>query len=80
MKKFIMDMVSDPHTNTISSKRIIGILGFLLLAINMTITCYVSIAKPIPAELISAIEFITIAAIFGTTADRFSKVMDSKKQ
>ena len=80
MKKFIMDMVSDSQTKTISSKRVIGILGFLFLAINMTIACYVPIAKPIPAELISAIEFITIAAVFGTTADRFAKVMDSKKQ
>lgn len=80
MKKFLIDMVSDSHTGTISSKRVIGIFGFLFLAINMTIACYIPIAKPIPAELISAIEFITIAAVFGTTADRFSKVMDSKKQ
>lgn len=72
-------MVSDSHTGTISSKRVIGILGFLFLAINMTITCYIPIAKPIPSELISAIEFITITAVFGTTADRFSQIMGSKK-
>lgn len=71
-------MLNDPHTNTISTKRVIGILGFLFLAINMTIGCYIPIMH-IPAEFISAIEFITIAALFGTTADKFSQIIGTKK-
>jgi len=80
MKKFIIDMVSDSHTNSILSKRVIGTLGFLLIAISMLINSYIPYAKPIQAELISAIEFITIAALFGTTADRFSQIISTRQK
>ena len=79
MKQFLKSMLSDSRTGEISSKRVIGTLGFLFLAINMTVHCYVPAAKPIPAELISAVEFITIAALFGTTADKFSSLLNARK-
>ena len=79
MKQFLKSMLSDSKTGEISSKRVIGTLGFLFLAINMTVHCYVPAASPIPKELIAAVEFITISALFATTADKFSNLLNTRK-
>lgn len=75
MKQFLIDMLSDSHSKSISSKRVIGLLGFVLLAINLSIPH----KEPIQSELISAIEFITIASLFGTTAEKFSQIVTNRK-
>lgn len=79
MKQFLKSMLSDSRTGEISSKRVIGTVGFLLLAINMTVHGYIPGAKPIQPELIQAVEFITIAALFGTTAEKFSNLVSARK-
>lgn len=75
MKQFLIDMLSDSHSKSISSKRVIGLLGFVVLSLNMIIPH----KEPIQPELISAIEFITIASLFGTTAEKFSQIVTNRK-
>lgn len=62
---FIKSMfVADGGT---SHKRVLGTLGFLALLVFL-FTCKESV-KP---EAVSAIEFITISAIFGTVVEKFA--------
>lgn len=62
---FIKSMfVADGGT---SHKRVLGTLGFLCLLVFL-FTCKESV-KP---EAISAVEFITISAIFGTVVEKFA--------
>ena len=66
-------MLSDSRTGDVSSKRVIGFVGFVALLVIMFVNALYS--KSIaPAEyLVDAIEYIVIAAMFGTVADKFSK-------
>lgn len=54
-----------------SYKRVIGVLGFLLLGIAFLATTFSNNAKTPPDNLTSAIEWITIACLFGTVAEKF---------
>ena len=71
-KNFFQRMLSDARSGDISSKRVIGIVGFVSLLVIMFINALYS--KSIaPAEyLVDAIEYIVIAAMFGTVVDKFS--------
>jgi len=72
-KTFFQRMLSDSRTGDVSSKRVIGFVGFVALLVIMFVNALYS--KSIaPAEyLVDAIEYIVIAAMFGTVADKFSK-------
>lgn len=50
-----------------SHKRVLGTLGFLCLLVFL-FTC----KESVKAEAISAVEFITISAIFGTVVEKFA--------
>lgn len=53
-----------------SSKRVIGVLGFVILAVALILQIIVKFEAPAD-NLVSAIEYITIACIFGTVIEKF---------
>ena len=55
-----------------SYKRWIGAFGMLSLTASLILTSFKVGVNP-PKEIIEAIEYITIASIFGVTAERFTK-------
>ena len=70
---FFYRMLSDSKSGDISSRRVIGVVGFFSLVIMMFInSLYPKTIAP-NEHLVSALEYIIIACIFGTTADKFSK-------
>lgn len=72
-KTFFQRMLSDSRTGDVSSKRVIGFVGFVALLVIMFVNALYS-KSVAPAEyLVDAIEYIVIAAMFGTVADKFSK-------
>jgi len=77
-KNFFQRMLSDAKSGDVSSKRVIGFVGFMSLLVIMFVNALYS--KSIaPAEyLVDAMEYIVIAAMFGTVADKFSN--QQKKQ
>jgi hypothetical protein len=72
MKKFIITMFNDPITNSTSSKRVIGFLGFTVLSVSMLISTYTHIEIAPSVELVEAVKYITIASLFGSTIDKFA--------
>jgi hypothetical protein len=71
MKKFLQSLLSED--GSISSKRFIALAGFFFLAFTMFINSFFDVNK-VPADsLVSAVEFITIAAIGGVASEKFSK-------
>jgi hypothetical protein len=71
MKKFLQSLLSED--GSISSKRFIALVGFFFLAFTMFINSFFDVNK-VPADsLVSAVEFITIAAIGGVASEKFFK-------
>ena len=71
MKKFLSSMLSSPE-GSVSSKRVIGFLGFLFLAGTMTANSFSPVEVAPSAELVEAVKFITAAALFGNTVEKFA--------
>ena len=69
MKKFFGQMLSEA-SGVVSSKRVIGFLGFLSLAITMIFNSFTSLDIAPAPELVTAVEYITIGALFGTSLDK----------
>ena len=69
VKQFFISMLSEKE-GVISSKRVIGFLGFLILAITMVVNSFYDESIKPSAELVQAVEFITIGALFGTSLDK----------
>lgn len=67
-KGFINSVLSEDGDK--SSKRVIGVLGFIILAIALILQIVVKFEAPAD-NLVSAIEYITIACIFGTVIEKF---------
>lgn len=76
MTKFFVSMLSSGENGNISTKRVIGFLGFLFLAFSMFISVVSKKALAPSAELVDAVQYITIAALFGNTAEKFAKKTD----
>ena len=72
---FFKSMLSEVE-GVISSKRVIGFLGFLVLAVTMIMNSFTDISVAPSKELVEAVEFITIGALFGTSLD---KIMGKNK-
>jgi len=75
MKKsanFFQRMLSDSKSGDISSKRVIGVCGFIALTAMMFINALYPKSIAPSKELISAIEYIVIAALFSASVDKFS--------
>ena len=64
-------MLSDSK-GVLSYKRCLGAFGMLSLTASLILTSFKVGVKP-PKEIIEAIEYITIASVFGVTAERFTK-------
>ncbi len=77
MKKFLKDLLSED--SQVSSKRFIALCGFFFLVVTMLINSFSDINKAPAESLVDAVQIITIIAIGGSTADRFTnkKVNDS---
>jgi len=71
MKKFLTNMLSSPE-GSVSSKRVIGFLGFLFLAGTMTANSFSPVDVAPSPELVEAVKFITAAALFGNTVEKFA--------
>jgi hypothetical protein len=72
MIKFFKSMFSNNQGT--SHKRVLGTLGFLCLLVFL-FTC----KESVKAEAISAVEFITISAIFGTVVEKFAGVKKTEE-
>jgi uncharacterized membrane protein AbrB (regulator of aidB expression) len=70
MKTFLISMLSE-YPGVISSKRVIGFLGFISLAITMICNSFTTLDIAPAPELVTAVEYITIGALFGTSLDKF---------
>jgi hypothetical protein len=68
MKTFIMSMLSE--STKISSKRVIGFLGFIALTVTMVCNSFTTLDIAPALELVTAVEYITIGALFGTSLDK----------
>lgn len=71
-KSFLQRLLSDSRSGDVSSKRVIGVVGFLSLMVMMFINSLYPKSIAPDEHLVSAIEYIVIAAMFSTTADKFS--------
>lgn len=78
-KNFLQRLLSDSKSGDISSRRLIGVLGFLSLMIMMFVNSLYPKSVAPDEHLVSAIEYIVIAAMFTTTADKFSRQTPTKK-
>ena len=78
-RSFIKSMLSDSRSGEVSSKRVIGATGFLSLLVIMFINALYPKSIAPSHELISAIEYIVIAALFSASVDKFSYKNDIKE-
>ena len=77
-KNFIKSMLSDCRSGEVSIKRVIGFAGFVALLVIMFINALYSKSVSPSRELIDAIQYIVIAALFGTSVDKFAKHKDNE--
>ena len=72
-KGFIKSMLTDCKSGEVSSKGVIGFIGFLSLLTIMFINALYSKSVAPSTQLIDAIEYIVIAALFSTSVEKFAK-------
>jgi len=66
-----MKQMLSEASGTVSSKRVIGFLGFMALAVTMVCNSFTTLDIAPAPELVTAVEYITIGALFGTSLDKF---------
>lgn len=72
MKRTIVkSMLTEPNSGEWSSKRILGTIGTLSLIVIMFLCSIKGYPAP-PDSIVSAIEFISIACIFGVASEKFA--------
>lgn len=71
MKEWINKLLSDG--DGVSSKRLIGILGAVVLFGTMIANSFSALEIAPSKELVEAVEYITIAMFFGTAIEKFAK-------
>ena len=71
MKEWITKLLGTG--DDVSSKRVIGVLGALVLFTTMVINSFSPRDISPSKELVEAVEYITIAMFFGTAIDKFAK-------
>ena len=72
IRRFLKNMLSS-STGEISSKRVIGFAGFVVLSATMIVTAIAKRQLTPDPVLVDAVSYITIAALFGNTVEKFSK-------
>lgn len=70
MKLFLNKMLS--ANDAVSMKRVIGLAGFTILVITMFITAVAKRELTPDPILVDAVTYITIAALFGNTVEKFA--------
>ena len=72
MKDFFLKMFSNSEGT--SHKRVLGTIGFLSLVV------YLFICEPeVKPEIISAVEYVTMATVFGTVIEKFTNKKSEDK-
>jgi hypothetical protein len=71
MKEWITKLLGTG--DDVSSKRVIGVLGALVLFTTMVINSFSPRDISPSKELVEAVEYITIAMFFGTAIEKFAK-------
>ena len=69
MWSFLINMLS-ADTGEVSTKRVIGFLGFLVLSALTIISSYHKLEPN--KELLECVKYITMTAIFGNTIEKFA--------
>ena len=72
-KNFIKSMLADCKSGEVSSKRVIGFIGFLCLLIVMFINALYPKSIAPSDMLVDAIKYIVIGALFSTSIEKFAK-------
>ena len=70
MKEFLYNLLS-PQEGTISAKRFVGIAGFFILAFTMVVNSFSHQEIAPSPDLVQAVQYIVIGALFGTSIDKF---------
>lgn len=70
----IKHMLADPATGELSSRRVVGVLGFLFLAITLLINSFHDETIKPASELVDAVSFIVISALFSSSIDKFASM------
>ncbi len=71
MSKFMKELISS--SQNVSSKRVVGIVGFLALLITFLYDVFSGKQLILDVEIVKAIEYITIGALFGTSLDKIMR-------
>lgn len=68
MREFMKELISS--SQNVSSKRVVGIVGFIALLVIFLYDAFSGKQLTLDVEIIKAIEYITIGALFGTSLDK----------
>jgi hypothetical protein len=72
MKSFVTNMFKG-NEGEVSHKRVLGTFGFMVMTITMSINALYPKELTPSTELIQAVEWLTISALFGTVVEKFAK-------
>lgn len=72
MKSFITNMFKG-NEGEVSHKRVLGTFGFVVMTVTMSINALYPKELTPSTELIQAVEWLTISALFGTVVEKFAK-------
>ena len=78
-KNFIKSMLADCKSGEVSSKRVIGFIGFLCLLIVMFINALYPKSIAPSDMLVDAIKYIVIGSLFSTSVEKFAKEPKDKE-
>ena len=68
MREFMKELISS--SQNVSSKRVVGIVGFIALLATFLYDAFSGKQLILNVEVVKAIEYITIGALFGTSLDK----------
>lgn len=75
MKKFILNMLS--NGSSVSSKRVITLLAFILLALAFILDMFLDIK--VSDKLVDVMEMLVVAGFGSTVLEKFSNGKESKE-
>ena len=73
MKNWINKLLANGNADSVSSKRVIGVIGAIVLFGTLIANSFSRIDIAPSKELVEAVEYITIAMFFGTAIEKFAK-------
>jgi len=72
MKSFVTNMFKG-NEGEVSHKRVLGTFGFVVMTVTMSINALYPKELTPSTDLIQAVEWLTISALFGTVVEKFAK-------